>query len=414
MLDQGWALEAIYAVFARGAAYELIKRNGGRFRPDDLAITAWRDRSPAERALFLDMMRACGVCFQLDRRKQRDDALSEYLAPELAPSRAEIADAISLAWETGQPVHERRYRYSLLHDGLIRALISGVGDIAGVAGVYWRDGVAAFEKTTGARALIEQKVAEGWSGEIVVQTRGGRAKALLARLCKFVEETQQRLGLEGKIEAPPPAVAAREKEPPTLVYGRDPTEKPSRYVSYAWADKGDPNREKDVDRLCDAALARGEPIVRDKGRLRHGDRISDLMREIGRGDRVYVFLSDKYLKSPFCMFELFEVWRNSRQEAEDLNRRVRLYVLDDAKIWKPIDRLHYAQYWDYEYVALNAALAGKSPTLLGEADFKRFRHMRDFAHHVADILALFADIVQPRDFDEFLEYGFDDPPGRGA
>ena len=51
MLDQGWALEAIYAVFARGAAYELIKRNGGRFRPDDLAITAWRDRSPAILAL---------------------------------------------------------------------------------------------------------------------------------------------------------------------------------------------------------------------------------------------------------------------------------------------------------------------------------------------------------------------------
>ena len=89
-------------------------------------------------------------------------------------------------------------------------------------------------------------------------------------------------------------------------------------------------------------------------------------------------------------------------------------MLDDAKIWKPIDRLHHAQYWDEEYAALNAALAGKSPTLLGEADFKSFRHMRDFAHHVADILALLADIVQPRNFDEFLEYGFGDPPGGGA
>jgi internalin A len=114
VLDQGWALEAIYALFTRGAAYELIKGNGGRFRPGDLAITTWRDRSPAERALLLDMMRACGVCFRLDRR---DDALSEYLAPELAPSRAEVADAISLAWETGQPIHERRYHYSLLHEG---------------------------------------------------------------------------------------------------------------------------------------------------------------------------------------------------------------------------------------------------------------------------------------------------------
>ena len=216
-------------------------------------------------------------------------------------------------------------------------------------------------------------------------------------------------GLQENPEAPAPAVAAREKEPPPLAHCRDPVEESRRYVSYAWADESDPNRERKVDRLCEAAVARGDKIILDKTATRRGDRISDFMREIGRGDRVFVFLSDKYLKSPFCMFELFEVWRNSRQEAEDLNRRVRLYVLDDAKIWKPIDRLHYAHYWDDEFAALNAALAGKSPTLLGEAAFKRFRHMRDFAHHVSDILALFADTVQPRNFDEFLAYGFDDP-----
>jgi internalin A len=88
-------------------------------------------------------------------------------------------------------------------------------------------------------------------------------------------------------------------------------------------------------------------------------------------------------------------------------------VLDDAKIWNPIDRLLHAQFWDDEHAALEVALGGKSPTLLGEAGFKRLRHMRDFAHHVADILALFADTVQPRNFDEFLAYGFDDPPGGG-
>jgi internalin A len=122
----------------------------------------------------------------------------------------------------------------------------------------------------------------------------------------------------------------------------------------------------------------------------------------------------KYLKSPFCMFELFEVWRNSRQEAEDFNRRVRLYVLDDAKIWKPIDRLRCAKYWHAEFTAFEAEMAGGSPALLGDEDFKSFRHMRDFAGHVGDILQSVADRVQPRNFDEFLEYGFDDPPGGGA
>ena len=247
----------------------------------------------------------------------------------------------------------------------------------------------------------------------MVQTRGGQAEALLARLCQFVEQTQQRLGLEGKIEAPPPAVAEREKSPP-LVYGRDPSEKPRRYVSFAWADNEDPNRRSDVDRLCDAALARGDRIIRDKTAMRRGDRISDFMREIGRGDRVYVFLSDKYLKSAFCMFELFQVWDNRRRDADEFHDRVRLYVLDDAKIWKPIDRLRYAKYWHAEFMAFEAEMAGDGAGLLGNEDYKSFRHMRDFAGHVGDLLQSVADHVPPRNFDEFLEYGFDDPPGGGG
>jgi internalin A len=174
------------------------------------------------------------------------------------------------------------------------------------------------------------------------------------------------------------------------------------------------HREKEVDRLCDAALARGDRIIRDKTAMRRGDRISDFMREIGRGDRIYVFLSDKYLKSPFCMFELFQVWDNSRRNAEEFHERVRLYVPDDAKIWKPIDRLRFAKYWHAEFTALEAEMAGVSPALLGDEDFKSFRHMRDFAGHVGDILQSVADRVQPRNFDEFLAYGFDDPPGGHA
>ena len=39
--------------------------------------------------------------------------------------------------------------------------------------------------------------------------------------------------------------------------------------------------------------------------------------------------------------------------------------------------------------------------------------MQDFASKVGDILALFANIVQPRSFDDLKTYGFDDPPPTG-
>ena len=160
-------------------------------------------------------------------------------------------------------------------------------------------------------------------------------------------------------------------------------------------------------------MKRGIEVVRDKTKLRPGDRILAFMKEIGSGDRVFVFLSDKYLKSPYCMFELFEMWRNNRQNEAEFLDRVRLITLDDAKIWEIEDRLGYASYWEEKHDKLDAALKGKHATLLGDTDFRSFRLMGEFAHHVGNILALFADTVQPRTFDDFLKYGFDDPP-KGA
>ena len=117
------------------------------------------------------------------------------------------------------------------------------------------------------------------------------------------------------------------------------------YVSYAWADQGDPEREAKVDALCEEAKKSGIEIVRDKSALKFGDRISDFMRKIGDGDRVFVFLSDKYLKSPFCMNELFQMWRNSRESPDEFLKRVRVFTLDDAKISDIVDRINYASYW---------------------------------------------------------------------
>ena len=116
------------------------------------------------------------------------------------------------------------------------------------------------------------------------------------------------------------------------------------YVSYAWADDSDPRREEKVDELCEDAKSRGLEIVRDKTTLVRGDLISEFMRKIGEGDRVFIFLSDKYLHSPYCMFELFEMWRNSRQNKKEFLRRVRFFTLDDTNIASPSDWLQYARY----------------------------------------------------------------------
>jgi hypothetical protein len=110
-----------------------------------------------------------------------------------------------------------------------------------------------------------------------------------------------------------------------LLRNRSSPQQERRYISYAWADKSDPKRDELVEKFCVNASNRGLDIFRDKTTLNHGDLISAFMSNIGTGDIIYIFLSDKYLRSQYCMFELFEIWRNSRQDKKDFLRRVRFF-----------------------------------------------------------------------------------------
>jgi internalin A len=132
------------------------------------------------------------------------------------------------------------------------------------------------------------------------------------------------------------------------------------------------------------------------------------MQRIGRADRVFVVLSAKYLKSPYCMFELFEVWRNNRADPIEFNKRVKAYNLPCAKISTPLDRVQYAIHWKEQYEALDAAVKPHGLGILGEADLKQYKLMQDFAHRVSDILATVADVLQPRDFEQLEKHWLDD------
>ena len=78
-------------------------------------------------------------------------------------------------------------------------------------------------------------------------------------------------------------------------------------VSYAWGDDTPEgkHREATVDRLCAETRRRGRRILRDKTAMGLGDRISEFMRRLAKGKRVFIILSDKYLRSAFCTFELY-------------------------------------------------------------------------------------------------------------
>jgi hypothetical protein len=87
-----------------------------------------------------------------------------------------------------------------------------------------------------------------------------------------------------------------------------------------------------VDALCQKLEAESWEVIRDKTALHPGDLISDFMKAIAQADQVVVVLSDKYLRSPYCMTELHGIYQRAQGEKSDFLEHVIPLALNDAKM----------------------------------------------------------------------------------
>jgi internalin A len=273
------------------------------------------------------------------------DAYLLYRMFDTRPARSddETKERMKLVWDEASPDVKAGLTFDLLPPGLMRALIAQIGSDAGLAAEYWRDGVCFYDEKTASRALIEQRRTEGWAGEVRIATKRGQAGVLLQRLIELVENDRISLGARpsGKSVTGVGAKAEAREAPDAKAdeVPVRPAPEPSKvleyYVSYAWGDDTTEGKEREavVDRLCEEAETRGKSILHDKTAMKIGDRNSTFMDRIGRGavdGRVCIVLSDKYLKSPYCMHELFDVWRNCREDGKTFVDRTRVFVLPSA------------------------------------------------------------------------------------
>ena len=129
ILDQAWALDAVYAVFDRGKSYRNLQRYRGRFTRSDLGQWVWdaEGHGIEEQNLFLSLMQQCGICFRLRRGDDRG-LEAEYIAPDLLPGREdpETAAELQQKWEERCDAHAT-LTYELLPPGLMRAQAGAFG-----------------------------------------------------------------------------------------------------------------------------------------------------------------------------------------------------------------------------------------------------------------------------------------------
>lgn len=419
VLDQSWALNAIYTVFDRESCLKELRHLRGRFRRNLLGLLAWSKYDESEQELFLRMMLACGICFV--HRPRDGDGETEYIAPDLLPEKDTLRLEFEVMWDNTARCESVTLSYPLLHDGLIRSIMSRLGQEAGMNGLYWKGGLCLYEHNSRSRAVIEQHMTGDWQGDIRIRTQGGQAAQLLASLLSVVEAQEARTGLShtpidtpdkksggktaGKVDIPAP--------PPILDFVPPPRGQPNWYVSYAWGDTTPEGQEGEsaVEEVCRKGRDAGIEIKRDKDEIRHGDCISKFMKNLAHGDRICVLLSDKYLKSPYCMFELHEIWRVRSQDPELFRQAVRVFLLPGVSISNLAERAQYAAHWHREHDVIEKLIAETTFKILGPEGLQEFEYIDQFRRHVNPILTLINDTLRPGTIAEFCEHAFaPDPP----
>jgi hypothetical protein len=118
-------------------------------------------------------------------------------------------------------------------------------------------------------------------------------------------------------------------------------------ISYA----GGGHSDELADKLCEAFKARKIKVIRDKDELKYKNSLKDFMKRIGRGNCVITVISDKYLKSRYCMDELIQVAKNGA-----FRERVVPLILNDADIYDPVSIARYVGYWEAKTEELDTAL----------------------------------------------------------
>ncbi|MEM9929950.1 MAG: leucine-rich repeat protein [Bacteroidota bacterium] len=190
ILNQQWALDAIYAILERnptaGSAVAQFSQRcrdmRGRFRPYDLPFP--KDRYTADdRKLFLGFMESARICFKLQTGQDNEDPIYQLVrALSLAPS-----DFTRELWEDKekQAVHFRYHHRYHLHAGIIESFIIAM---AGHCKLYqlWRTGALVIWDKNWAWINVNY-----YAKEITISVAGAQREHLLSAIRNAFRDIHQ-------------------------------------------------------------------------------------------------------------------------------------------------------------------------------------------------------------------------------
>lgn len=158
---------------------------------------------------------------------------------------------------------------------------------------------------------------------------------------------------------------------------------PTMFVSYNWGCSDFVDKiENELYGKCD--------VKRDKNNIGDWKSISEFMRTIRKEDFAVLVISDAYLKSVACLYEVIELIKDDKWDEKTM-----YVIMDDAKdIYNGIKRLNYIRYWNDYCNELSDAIKGLPPsaTYTQSEELKRAEEIRN---NIGEFLSRVADSNNP-------------------
>ncbi len=156
------------------------------------------------------------------------------------------------------------------------------------------------------------------------------------------------------------------------------------FLSYCWDD------DEIADGIYDYFLNKKNiELHRDKIEIGSWNSIKEYMQSISDMDYVILIISDSYLKSANCMYEVLEVMRDRKYKDKIFPAVI------NSEIYNPIGRIEYVRYWQGEFNKLQEALEAINVQNLG--NFSRdLKRCQDISSNIAEFLDVVSDMNNPK------------------
>ena len=146
-----------------------------------------------------------------------------------------------------------------------------------------------------------------------------------------------------------------------------------------------------VNQLYKSLQNVGYSIIQDKMDLEYGGLISDFVAGMGESDLILVFISDRYIRSPYAMYELHEIARNCKWDKQLFSQKVLPIRLEGIQLGDPNALDPYFDFWEAEESRWKTFIQ-KRLGKVGKAQMDRYDKILQINQQLGQLLGWLSDI----------------------